>query len=342
MIYSFYVGCYTKNEQDKGIHLISLDTDSGELSYTESYYGGENPSFLFRSGNCLYASNEIGNAGKISALAVGANKVLTYLNSAEVPGALACYVTELNGFIYAANYWSGNIFGAELNPDGSFGKVVAQIQHKGAGPNANRQTGPHAHSVNGLGENTLIACDLGADKLFCYRQESDGSLVPDSASPEIEAPAGSGPRHMVIDVEDGRMYVVTELGVSVVSYSKDGAGWKQDGEYPLVNESIVESDNAADIHFTADKRRLYTSLRGKNVISAFDVKENGKLSFIGSYPTFGESPRSFCLPPCGEFIVIAHQLSGHINVCRIDEQTGALSGVISSVVLEGASSVINA
>ena len=81
MLYSFYAGCYTSDPKEKGIHLLRFDTNSGKLHIENSYYGGENPSFILRSGNFLYAANETGRAGKVSALSVGDQNALAFLNS---------------------------------------------------------------------------------------------------------------------------------------------------------------------------------------------------------------------------------------------------------------------
>jgi len=341
MAYSFYVGGYTKTPDDKGIHLIELDSQSGRLSYKDSYFGGASPSFMIRSKDFLYASNESGK-GKVSALSVGADGNLTYLNSKEASGAGTCHVAEMNGYIYAANYSSGSIFGLEILPDGSLGKVVAEFEHEGSGPNPGRQTKPYAHSVNPVaGDNLLIAADLGADKLFCYRQnKNDGSLVKDE-NYSISMPAGGGPRHLAFSLDGNRLYAVMEMGVSLVCCKKTGATWEVEAEYPLTTDGFTEKDTAADIHFNASGKMLYASVRGKNLISAFRVADDGKLTLIGTYPTYGDSPRNFCLSPDEKFILTANQFSGQVTACPILPANGALDAATGTLELPGASCVIN-
>jgi 6-phosphogluconolactonase len=345
MFYYFYVGSYTTGPQDKGIHLLRLDPGNGELRIEGSYYGGENPSFLIPSGNFLYTANETASAGKVSALAIGARNTLTYLNSREAFGAGTCHVAEMNGFLYAANYNSGSIFAVEILGDGSLGNIAAEIEHQGSGPNQARQKGPHAHSVNPVPlarlspVRLLIAADLGADRLFCYEQQKDGSLVPIGA---VAAPAGGGPRHVAFHPEGKQAYVVMEMGVSLVSYTMTETGLEQEAVHSLVEGSFTQADTAADIHFTGDGTRLYASVRGKNLLSVFSTLEGVPPRFIGSYPTFGNSPRNFCFSPREEFVVIAHQNSGHVTVCPVDSQTGVVGNMVSSVILPGASCVIKA
>ena len=342
MFFYFYAGCYTSNSpqhDEKGIHLLRLDAGSGELHIADSFYGGESPSFLIRSGNFLYAANEIEGAGKVSAFSVGAGNTLTFLNSREVCGSETCHVAEMNGFLYAANYLSGSIFGVEILKDGSLGGIAAEIQHEGCGPNPVRQKGPHAHSVNPVpGANLLIAADLGADKLFYYNQQKNGSLAPDK-NKSAAAPAGGGPRHIAFHPDGKHIYAVMEMGVSLVCYKLTEKGLQQEAVYPLIEETINEKDIAADIHFTKDGKRLYVSVRGKNQLSAFNVN-GASLEFIGSFPTFGDSPRNFCFSPGEEFIITAHQVSGHITVCPLDSKTGLVGKILSSVVLPKAACVI--
>jgi len=343
VIFSFYAGCYTSDSKDKGIHLLKFDTYNDKLSLEDSFYGGESPSFLLRSGNFLYAANESQNAGKVSAFSIGAKNTLTFLNSREVSGASTCHVAEMNRFLYAANYSSGSIFGVEILRDGSLGGIVTEIQHSGSGPNISRQKGPHAHSVNPVpAVNLLIAADLGADSLFCYNQQKNGSLTPDSVSPAVKAPPGGGPRHLAFHTGGKFVYAVMEMGISLACYKLTDAGLKQAAEYPLIEGVFTQADTAADIHFTQNGTRLYASVRGKNLISAFNVREDSSLQFIGSYPTHGDCPRNFCLSPGDEFVVIANQNSGNVAVCPVDPQTGAVGNALSSVVLPGVSCVINA
>ena len=343
MLYSFYVGCYTSDPKDKGIHLLTFDSSSGKLHVEDPYYGGESPSFLVSAGNFLYAANETGGSGKVSALSIGTGNTLKFLNSREVSGAGTCHIAKMNSFLYAANYVSGSIFGVEILKDGSLGSIVTEIGHTGSGPNPMRQEAPHAHSVNPVPDtDLLIAADLGADRLFCYKQQANGSLTPDSASYSAASPSGGGPRHMAFHHKNKRVYVVMEMGVSVTCYKLTNTFLELEARYPLVEGSFTQDDTAADIHLTADGERLYATVRGKNLLSVFNILDYGKLQFIGSYPTYGDSPRNFCLTPGEEFAVIAHDTSGHVTICPIDPRTGAVGNTLGSVILPGASCVINA
>ncbi|MCL2056760.1 MAG: lactonase family protein [Oscillospiraceae bacterium] len=339
MDYYFYVGCYTKDPGGKGIHLLRFDTEAGKLSHADAYYGAQSPSFLIRHGDFLYAANESGGAGRASALKIGQDRSLTYLNTVEASGAGTCQVAEMNGYLYGACYSSGTVFGAEILRDGSLGKITADIQHEGSGPVPGRQQNPHAHSVNPVpGSDMLIAADLGADRLFCYRQQKDGSLTLEAAVP---SPPGAGPRHMAFSPDGKRVYVAMELSVTVCCYEISDSGLEFEAEYPLTIGAPDKGDSAADIHFTADGTKLFATVRGKNLNTVFSAGEGGKLEWAGTYPTCGDSPRNFCLTPCEKYAVTANQASGHITVCPIGEG-GAIGEMIDCVVLPAPSCVIGA
>ena len=344
MEYRFYVGGYTKSPGEKGVHLICLDTESGALRLLDSYFGGERPSFLIRAGDYLYTANETGGKGYVSALSIGEDGGLTFLNSSEASGAGTCHVAEMNGYLYAANYSSGSIFGVEILDDGSLGKVVAEFKHEGSGPNPDRQTKPYAHSVNPVpGDNLLIAADLGADKLFFYRQnKKDGSLSKDENTPFITMPAGGGPRHLAFSPCGNRFYAVMEMGITVVCCKKTDGVWEFDAEYPMIDGSFTDNDTAADIHFIESGKKLYASLRGQNLISVFDVSSDGELKLTGTYPTFGNSPRNFCISPDEKYILITNQASGQVTACPVNSETGALGAMTGCLEIPGVSCVINA
>jgi 6-phosphogluconolactonase len=133
-----------------------------------------------------------------------------------------------------------------------------------------------------------------------------------------------------------------EMGMSLVCYRLADSGLEPEAEYPLIKGAFSQADTGADIHFTEDGKRLYVSVRGKNLLSAFNTCDGTSLQFIDSYPTFGECPRNFCFSHGEEFVVIAHQVSGHVVVCPVDSQTGVVGNALNSIILPGASCVIRA
>lgn len=343
--YRFYIGCYTKGPEEPGVALVELDSQAGRLELLSAHWCGQSPSFLTRRGDYLYAANEVGDRGFVSACRVDeAAGSLAYLNGVGVAGMHTCHVAAAGDFLYAANYSSGGIFGARILPDGSLGEICAEVQFEGSGPNPDRQEKPHAHSVNLIptGEKLIVA-DLGTDRLMLYGiNHSTGKLTPDGKQKSVVVRPGEGPRHMAFHPNGRWLYIVTELGNNVIFYRSEAPGGplKEEGVFPLLQEEFTAADTAADIHLSPDGRRLYASVRGKNLISAFNIRENGGLHWIGSYPSHGDSPRSFCITADGRYILIAHQNSGDLVLCSLNRETGSVSDKLDSLVLPGASCVI--
>ena len=86
--------------------------------------------------------------------------------------------TDKNGkFVLVANYVGGNVSVLPVQRGGWLGIATDTRQHRGSGANAARQEKPHAHCVVlDAAERFAFAADLGADKIFIYRERA----TPDS------------------------------------------------------------------------------------------------------------------------------------------------------------------
>ena len=89
--------------------------------------------------------------------------------------------------------------------------------------NANRQKGPHAHSIYAGPDNKFVyAPDLGIDKVVIYGLDRQGArLTPAGAA---VMPPGSGPRHMKFGKDGKQAYVLSELLLTVVVFDRDAGG----------------------------------------------------------------------------------------------------------------------
>src|SRR5581483_5786774 len=104
----------------------------------------------------LYAVSEVGDEGGKKQGGVVAFAIdpktgqLTRLNEQPSGGAGPCHVIVDKGgkHVLAANYGSGSACAIPIRADGRLGPATAVVQHRGSGPNKERQEGPHAHSIN--------------------------------------------------------------------------------------------------------------------------------------------------------------------------------------------------
>jgi 6-phosphogluconolactonase len=57
----------------------------------------------------------------------------------------------------------------------------------------------------------------------------------------------------------------------------------------------------------------------------FSVAKDGKLTFQGTTPTEGKTPRNFRIDPSGAWLIAANQDSGNMVVFKIDKSSGKLT-----------------
>jgi len=96
------------------------------------------------------------------------------------------------------------------------------VQHAGAGPNAERQSAPHAHSIVADPSNRFaLAADLGADRVFVYRLDSAGKSLGHIEAGDAVMRPGSGPRHIAFHPTLPLVFVANELDSTVATLRFD-------------------------------------------------------------------------------------------------------------------------
>jgi 6-phosphogluconolactonase len=332
-----YVGTYT-SLRGKGIYLFDFNPATGELKSRGVAAEVANPSFLAVHPNrrFLYAVGEINDfegkkSGAVSAFAVAADTgKLTLLNQQPSGGRGPCHLTiDRDGkHVLVANYSTGSAAVLPIAPDGRLAKASSVVQHKGSGPNAKRQEGPHAHSINldPAGRYAFVA-DLGADKVFVYRFDSaKGTLVANDPPAAVVAP-GSGPRHFAFDPRARCAYVINELAstVTAFAYDADRGALKEIQTIATLPEDFREPSFTAHILVHPSGRFAYGSNRGHDSIAVFAIDPGtGKLERAGHDSTRGKTPRNFAISPGGEWLIAANQNSDTLAVFRIDARSGRL------------------
>ncbi len=335
-----YVGTYTSpTNGSKGIYLLNMDTQSGELTPKGLVAEVKSPSFLAAHPNrrFLYAVGEIfefqgTKNGAVSAFAIDPpTGKLTLLNQQPSGGQGPCHVTvdPTGKCVLTANYTTGTVAVLPIDKEGRLGQPSAIDQHKGSGPNARRQQSPHAHSINiDPAGRFAFAPDLGADKVFVYRfRANDGSLVANDPPATLIAP-GSGPRHFAFHPRGRFAYVINELTSTVTAFSYDAQRGvlKELQTISTLPEGFTGESFTADIHVHPSGKFLYGSNRGHDSIAIFAIDEQtGRLSAIGHEPTRGKKPRNFAIDPSGSWLLAANQDSNTIVVFGIDLRTGRLT-----------------
>jgi 6-phosphogluconolactonase len=316
-----------------------MDRRSGKLVRVGSVDAGANPSFLaiHPNGRVLYAVNELEKydakaSGAVSAFAIAKDTgALTKRNEQPSEGAAPCYVSvDRSGrVVLVANYVGGNVVLLPIRADGSLAPVAHVEQHKGRGPNAERQEAPHAHCIVADPSNRFVlAADLGVDRVFVYRLDLDGKSLRHVEGGDAVMRAGAGPRHIAFHPTLPLVFVTNELDSTVATLRFDA---ERGALSPLNVLSTVPTgwtgtNYPADIHVAPSGRTLYVSNRGHNSIAVFSVAEStGAVALDQVVSTEGDWPRNFSLDPTGRWLLVANQKSGSVVVFERDQKNGRLT-----------------
>jgi 6-phosphogluconolactonase len=342
--YLVYVGTYT-TRGSQGIYAYRYDPASGNLESVGLAAETPNPSFVAVAPNhkFLYAANETQDyqgksSGIVSAFSIDPETgKLTLLNQIASRGADPCYVSldHTGKFLLVANYTAGNLAVFPVREDGRLGEASDFIQHKGSGPNHDRQEAAHAHWIDMSPDNRFaLNADLGMDRIFVYRFDAKtGKLTPNDP-PFAKADPGVGPRHVAFHPNGRFVYVINEMGSSVTTYSynaKAGVLHKLQSVTTLPQAFHGENTNA-EIVVHPNGKFLYASNRGDDGLAVFAIDPSkGTLSFVQHVSTQGKTPRNFEIDPEGKRLLVANQDSDNIVEFAIDSATGKLTATDTEI-----------
>jgi len=328
-----YIGTQTDNSGSEGIYVYRMNPSTGELDYSSTAAAGINPTYLAMhpSKRYLYAANTIEGEGQISAFAIDSRTGgLTPLNRQPSGGSKPVHmvVDGTGKFVLAGNFGDGSVCVLPVRADGRLGAMTDFIRHSGSSIHPTRQQGPRVHSVTlDPAGRYAVAAEYGADQLRVYRLDAErGKLLP-AAVPSVAVAAGSGPRHAAFHPNERWVYVINELGNTLMSYDYDPAqGLLLPKEtHSTLPEGFTGPSFCADVHVHPDGTYVYGSNRGHNSIVIYAVDpDTGRLRLAGHEPTLGRAPRSFIIDPTGRYLYAAHQDSDDVVALALDRQTGLL------------------
>lgn len=345
-----FVGClnrgtpYFQGARGRGIATFEFDDETGTLTPLAEKEGVDNPTYLTIDAvrGWLYATSEVGgwNEGVVTAYRIDRETgALTYLNKQPTLGSIAahCAIDHSGKNLLVADYTMGqpdDLPGQQvavfpLRADGSLAPASDSHAHKGSGPNAARQEGPHAHCAVPSPDNRFVfVADLGIDRIVRYRLDpAAGRLATDGSVPTA---AGAGPRHFVFHPNGRFAFVINELDSTLTSfaYGAEEGSLAPIDTVPALPAGYDGDSHCADIHMSVDGHFLYASNRGHDsiVIHAVD-QATGRMTLVGHTPTDGRTPRNFAISPSGRFLLAANQNGDNLVVFRIDAHAGTLAKV---------------
>ena len=335
----WYVGTFSE-AGSKGLYVLEFDRLLKQFSEIQTVHDRKSPSFitLHPSNQFLYAAYREGMEendphGTIISYRIDSGTgMLQKINEVSSAGASPCHVSvDPSGeVVFVSNYQGGNLASYKIREDGGLHPASSVFQHEGSNEIPERQSSAHMHSVvPSLDGKFVYASDLGADKIFTYKLETNtGSLVPLKRGFVRSAP-GAGPRHFTLHPEISVAYSVEELSNTVAIYEVNprNGRLKPKGRVNMLSPNVQsERNSAADIHISVDGKWLYASNRGQDNLARFQINlENGKLTALGHVPSEGAHPRNFLMDALGEFVYVANMESNNIVVFSYNPINGSLT-----------------
>ena len=310
MRHDVLIGTYTWRDAE-GIYHGRFDDETGAFETLGLAIAADSPAFLAPRGDTLYAVNEQREGGVSAFRRAGA--ALEFVNTQPSGGSLPCHLSAGPDWVAVANYGSGTVgLFPTASDDGRLLPMADSRQHRGSGPDTNRQEGAHAHEVYALGANLLVP-DLGTDKVHRYRV-GDERLSDDG---HATLPPGSGPRHVELHPSLPRLYVLNELGNTV-----DVLSWPDLESVQRIDTlpgDFAGPSTTAELQVAADGRWLYASNRGHDSIVSFAIDPSGRLHSPAWVPARGEHPRYFRLDPSNNWLIVLNQDSDNVVVYRLTD-----------------------
>ncbi|WP_171075402.1 lactonase family protein [Nonomuraea basaltis] len=266
------------------------------------------PSFLAAHPSLpvLYAVSEL-ERGWLTAF--DARDGLTPLDERPSEGDTPCHVAvdPTGSLLAVANYMDGTATLYRLDARGAFAGDPIVLRHKGSGPNAERQEGPHAHQAV-FHDGLLHISDLGTDEIRRYRY--DGTpLEPITLYP------GTGPRHF--SFAGSGLYVAGEL---------DGTVTLIEGERRTVAPASREPGVNYPSHLQLEGDLVYVANRGPNTIAVLRAAD---LSLVAEVPSGGDWPRHFAID--GDRLYVANQQSSNVAVFALADGVPEPTGEVHEV-----------
>jgi 6-phosphogluconolactonase len=340
--YVFYVG--TSGAKAPGILRCVLDGKTGKISAPTVAAEAKSASYVALSPDSkfLYATTEAAE-GAVAAYAVEGEKLrLLNTEASKGKGPTHLVVDAAGKNLVVVNYGSGSTTALPIKADGSFAPASSSIQHVGTGPNAGRQSGPHAHGVYFHPKNgRAYVADLGTDDIFIFKFDAEKGLLTANKPKSGRVTAGEGPRHLAFHPNGKFAYVNTEMGLNVVAFSVErNGGLKQLQSIPTLPAGAdIKGVSTAEIFVRPDGKTLYVSNRGHDSIAVYAIAQDGKLTLLQHMLGTPATPRGFGLSADGRWLVCAGQKSGTLNAYKIGRD-GKLTDTKQAVEAPASAAVV--
>ena len=234
----------------------------------------------------LFAVTE-GSTSQLHSIARDPGGRLSLISSVDTEGEFACHLALAPDGLHlvVAHFGSGSVASFAVGEGGVLSPRIDLLVLEGSGPDADRQTGPHAHQVV-FDRDELLVADLGSDKVHRLRLDSDGGLS--MAAEPVALPPGSGPRHLV--VLGDYLVVACELSAEVWLGGRSDDGWVQ--RQAMLSSNASVADRIYPSALRADGDTVYVANRGAGTVAVLALDRlDGRLTPVTEFRCGGLWPR---------------------------------------------------
>ncbi|MEW1962596.1 beta-propeller fold lactonase family protein [Microbacterium sp. NPDC077644] len=309
------------NAGDGSLSTFRLHADRLErLAVTDGLTGCSN--FAVDVDRDLVYAAVKGSPAGIVTLSLGRESgVLTPQSRRDLPGGGMNYLALTSGGagILGASYGGGYGISCTVD-DGVVSEPVSKIEFANLHSVLPSADGRFAYFVS-----------LGDDLIAQYARDESARLTP-FAQETVAAPAGSGPRHLVLNDAQDAVYVFTEFSGEVLHYRRDtttghlalqgqttaydttkGLGHSEFGADPLENHYIW----GADLHLASGGSHLWCSERTESTLGAVAVAADGTVSAPQWFTVTETQPRGFAISTDGAYLVAAGEKSTTVSLYAV-------------------------
>ena len=356
-----YVGTYTSPLQNmratqvdlppgngRGIHLFTVNRETGALTPLSIYEMGTSPSCLaFNAAKTiLYSANEterVGadESGTVSAFAIQADGSLKLINTVSSRGKGPAYLSvhPKGKHVLVANYFGGSVAVLPIQADGSLGEATDVKQSQGkVGPTRAPNAPPGSFAFSGHDQTHchmiesdpagrfVLSVDLGLDQIHVWKFDSDKGVLTPNDPPHVQLPPGDGPRHFAFHPNQRWMYSIQEEGSTIVLFDYDTAKGTLTSRQTISSlpPGFGGSNFCSEVMVSADGKFVYAGNRLHDSVGIFAVGTDGTLTWVADEPTRGNYPRSFNFDPTHTFFYTCNQRADNIAVFKVNHTTGKL------------------
>jgi 6-phosphogluconolactonase len=334
-----FAGGFTQGNE-KGFFVFDFNERNGNIVPVTESDAGPNPSYFCFSQDrgIIYSLNEVmdfkgSQGGGVTTLRYDPNTGSSEkLNEITVPFGGPCHISLSadKNFLFLANYSSGSVAVLRLDDEGIPQSVCDTIKYYAELP---EESHPHMIMEDPSARHVYVT-DLGLDRIMIYDFDSSSGKLNLSENGIVNLPKGSGPRHFVFNSDGSKMYLINELGSTIMVYNPDGnEGLKLVQVISTVRKEYEGRNFCAAIQLGKSGEFLYGSNRGENTIVSFRIANDGTLSLAG-HVSCSDWPRSFVIDPSGRFLLVGNQRSEIITVFKISRRSGIPEGPVSSAVMK--------